>query len=267
MAIGAYITALMTLAGWHWLAAMPLALVACFVVGLAAWLSGLARERPFPRLRDAGLQHARLPRAAQRGVADRRQPTASSACRARISACFRRCESAAFLLLHARDALVPRRRFAMWGIVRSPWGRAFRGSARKPDPRRKPRGRHPPHHAARLRHRLGRTAGLPGALITPLVQFIEPGSFGARPFAAHPADGRGRRRRLFLRPILGAGVVILLPEIPALHRRLLSHHLCGAVIVMLVLVADGPDRRRGAASRTVLAAAVEPRRHEARSAA
>ena len=34
MAIGAYTTALLTLAGWHWLSAMPLALVACFVIGL-----------------------------------------------------------------------------------------------------------------------------------------------------------------------------------------------------------------------------------------
>ena len=34
MAIGAYITALLTLAGWHWLAAMPLGVVACFLVGL-----------------------------------------------------------------------------------------------------------------------------------------------------------------------------------------------------------------------------------------
>ena len=34
MAIGAYVTALLTLAGWHWILAMPLGLVACFVVGL-----------------------------------------------------------------------------------------------------------------------------------------------------------------------------------------------------------------------------------------
>ena len=34
MAIGAYTTALMTLAGWHWLVALPIGLVLCFVVGL-----------------------------------------------------------------------------------------------------------------------------------------------------------------------------------------------------------------------------------------
>src|SRR5690606_37421864 len=34
MAIGAYTTALLTLAGWHWLLAMPVGLMLCFVVGL-----------------------------------------------------------------------------------------------------------------------------------------------------------------------------------------------------------------------------------------
>jgi len=32
MAIGAYVTALMTLAGWHWILAMPLGMLTCFIV-------------------------------------------------------------------------------------------------------------------------------------------------------------------------------------------------------------------------------------------
>ena len=39
MGIGAYVTALLTLNGWHWMAAMPLAVLTTFVIGLLHGLS------------------------------------------------------------------------------------------------------------------------------------------------------------------------------------------------------------------------------------
>ena len=63
----------------------------------------------------------------------------------------------------------------MWGVVRSPWGRAFRGLARTrsgPEPRR----RHASDHL--LAFAIGSAyGGFAGALISPFVQYIEPGSF------------------------------------------------------------------------------------------
>lgn len=208
MAIGAYITALLTLAGWHWLIATPLSMLACFTIGI---LLG------FPALRVQGHFLAFVTLAFNTLV---------------------------YLLLRNEDWLtggsyglvgMPRPNFGwvdtarqghfyyftltvtvlaalgMWGIIRSPWGRAFKALRENPiraeslgiDTRR----------LTLLAFAIGSAyAGLAGALITPLVQFIEPGSFSLihslRVLLMVVVGGLGA----FFGPLLGAGVVILLPE-------------------------------------------------------
>ena len=121
----------------------------------------------------------------------------------------------------------------MWGIVRSPWGRAFKALRENPvraeslgvDTRR----------ITLLAFAIGSTyGGLAGALVAPLVQFIEPGSFGLahslRILLMVVVGGAG----FFFGPFLGAGVVILLPEILRFTEGYYLIIYSALVIVMLV---------------------------------
>ena len=112
----------------------------------------------------------------------------------------------------------------MWGVVRSPWGRAFKGLRENPiraeslgvDTRR----------ITLLAFAIGSAyGGLAGALISPLVQYIEPASFAftqsLRVLLMVVVGGSG----FFFGPVLGAAVVILLPEFLRFTRRLLSDDL------------------------------------------
>ena len=71
--IGAYVTALLQPLGVPFAATVVLAAALCFVVGWLLGYPAAAGAEPLPRLHHADLHHARLPAAAQRGLADRRQ--------------------------------------------------------------------------------------------------------------------------------------------------------------------------------------------------
>lgn len=235
MAIGAYTTALLTLAGWHWMLAMPMGLFLCFVVGL---LLG------YPALRVQGHFLAFVTLAFNTLV---------------------------FLLLRNEDWLtggsygligMPRPDFGlfttarqinfyyftlgvtvvaslvMWGIVRSPWGRAFKALRENPiraeslgvDTRR----------ITLLAFAIGSAyGGLAGALVSPLVQFIEPGSFGLvhslRILLMVVVGGAG----FFFGPFVGAAVVILLPEFLRFTEGYYLIIYSALVIVMLAFVPNG----------------------------
>lgn len=209
MAIGAYITALLTLSGWHWLLAMPVAVLACFAVGLILG---------FPALRVKGHLLAFVTLAFNTLV---------------------------FLVLRNEDWLtggtyglvnMPRPDFgfvstmkplnfyyftvlaflvaagALYGIVHSPWGRAFK-ALRENTIRAESLGVDT-RNITLLAFAIGSAfGGLAGTLITPLVQFIEPGSFGLvhslRILLMVIVGGAGA----FFGPVLGAAVVIVLPEL------------------------------------------------------
>ncbi len=70
--IGAYTVAILLKAGISFWLGLPIAMLGCFVIGLALGLSGAARADDLPGVRDAGLQHRGLAGDAQRGVAHRR---------------------------------------------------------------------------------------------------------------------------------------------------------------------------------------------------
>ena len=126
----------------------------------------------------------------------------------------------------------------MWGIVRSPWGRAFKALRENPiraeslgvDTRR----------ITLLAFAIGSVyGGLAGALVTPLVQFIEPGSFGVvhslRILLMVVVGGAG----FFFGPFLGAAVVILLPEFLRFTEGYYLIIYAALVIVMLAFVPEG----------------------------
>jgi len=235
MAIGAYTTALLTLAGWHWLAAMPIGVLACFVVGF--WLG-------YPALRVKGhflafvtlafntlvflvLRNEEWLTGGTYGLVGIPRPDIG------LLSTMRSLPFYYFTLVVTVVATL-----AMWGIVHSPWGRAFKALRENPiraeslgvDTRR----------LTLLAFAIGSMyGGLAGSLIAPLVQFIEPGSFGLahslRILLMVVVGGAG----YFFGPFLGAGVVILLPELLRFTEGYYLIIYSALVIIMLIFVPSG----------------------------
>jgi hypothetical protein len=111
---------------------------------------------------------------------------------------------------------------ATWWILRSPWGRAFVALRENPiralslgvDTRR----------YTLMAFAMGSSlGGLSGALFAPLVQFLEPASFGLnRSFDL--TDGDRRRQRLLLRSLCRRADFGAVAGMDADHRRLLPHY-------------------------------------------
>lgn len=235
MAIGAYTTALLTLKGWHWILAMPLGLLACFVVGL-----GLG----YPALRVKGhfLAFVTLAFNTLVFLVLRNEEWATGGTYGLVGmprphfGLFSTGKQLPFYYFTLAVTVVAAA--VLWGILRSPWGRAFRALRENPvraeslgvDTRR----------ITLLAFAIGSAyGGLAGALMAPLVQFIEPGSFGLshslRILLMVVVGGAGH----FFGPFLGAGVVILLPEALRFTEHYYLIIYSALVIVMLVFVPSG----------------------------
>ncbi|MEH0294821.1 branched-chain amino acid ABC transporter permease [Agrobacterium sp. CCNWLW71] len=235
MAIGAYITALLTLVGWHWVLAMPLALVACFAIGLLLGYPALRVKGhflafvtlAFNTLVFLVLRNEDWLTGGSLGLVGMPRPDFG------LFSTMKQLHFYYFTLVITVLAAL-----GMWGIVRSPWGRAFKALRENPvraeslgvDTRR----------ITLLAFAIGSTyGGLAGALVTPLVQFIEPGSFGLahslRILLMVVVGGSG----YFFGPFVGAGVVILLPEMLRFTEGYYLIIYSALVIVMLVFVPAG----------------------------
>lgn len=235
MAIGAYTTALLTLAGWHWMVAMPLGLALCFLVGLVLG---------YPALRVKGhfLAFVTLAFNTLVFLVLRNEEWLTGGTYGQVGmprpdfGLFSTTKALPFYYFTLAVTLIAT--LAMWGIVRSPWGRAFKALRENPvraeslgvDTRR----------ITLLAFAIGSAyGGLAGALITPLVQFIEPGSFGLahslRILLMVVVGGSG----YFLGPFVGSAVVILLPEFLRFTEGYYLMIYAALVIVMLVFVPSG----------------------------
>ncbi len=235
MAIGAYVTALLTLAGWHWLIATPLALLACFVVGLLLGYPALRVKGhflafvtlAFNTLVFLVLRNEEWLTGGSYGLSGMPRPDLG------LFTTMRPLPFYYFTLAVTVIAAL-----AMWGIVRSPWGRAFRALRENPiraeslglDTRR----------ITLLAFAIGSAyGGLAGALVTSLVQFIEPASFGVghslRILLMVVVGGAGS----FFGPFLGSGVVILLPEVLRFTEGYYLIIYAVLVIVMLIYAPEG----------------------------
>jgi len=235
MAIGAYITAVMTLDGWHWIVAMPLGVLACFVVGLVLGYPALRVQGPFLAFVTLAfntlvflvLRNEEWATGGNYGLSGMPRPDFGP---------FSTMKQLDFyyftLVVTLLAALV------LWGIVRSPWGRAFRGLRENPiraeslgvDTRR----------LTLLAFAIGSAyAGLAGSLVVPLVQFIEPGSFGfvhsLRILLMVVVGGAG----YFFGPFVGSAVVILLPEVLRFTEGYYLILYASLVIVMMAVAPSG----------------------------
>lgn len=235
MAIGAYITALLTLAGWHWVFAMPLGVVACFIVGLALGYPALRVKGhllafvtlAFNTLVFLVLRNEDWLTGGSYGLSGMPRPDFWL---------FQTMRQLPFYYFTLGVTVIAA--LIMWGIVRSPWGRAFKALRENPiraeslgvDTRR----------LTLLAFAIGSAyGGLAGALITPLVQYIEPGSFALqhslRILLMVIVGGSG----FFFGPLVGAAVVILLPEVLRFTEGYYLIIYSALVIVMLVFVPSG----------------------------
>ncbi|PWJ86232.1 amino acid/amide ABC transporter membrane protein 2 (HAAT family) [Pseudaminobacter salicylatoxidans] len=235
MAIGAYTTALLTLAGWHWVLAMPLGLILCFAVGLLLGYPALRVKGHFLAFVTLAfntlvfliLRNEEWLTGGSYGLVGMPRPDFGL---------FSTMKQLPFYYFTLGITVIAS--LVMWGIVRSPWGRAFKALRENPvraeslgvDTRR----------ITLLAFAIGSVyGGLAGALITPLVQFIEPGSFGVghslRILLMVVVGGAG----YFFGPFLGAGVVIMLPEMLRFTAGYYLIIYSALVIVMLVFVPSG----------------------------
>jgi branched-chain amino acid transport system permease protein len=242
MAIGAYITALLTLAGWHWMLAMPLALVVCFVVGLLLGYPALRVKGhflafvtlAFNTLVFLVLRNEEWLTGGSYGLVGMPRPGFGL---------FTTGKPLPFYYFTLAVTVVAA--LAMWGIVRSPWGRAFR--ALRENPIRAESVGVDTRRITLLAFAIGSAyGGLAGALITSLVQFIEPASFGVghslRILLMVVVGGAGS----FFGPFLGSGVVILLPEV---LRFTEGYYLLIYAVVVIVMLVFAPEGLIGIASR------------------
>lgn len=254
MGIGAYTTALMTMAGIHWIFAVAAAMGGCFVVGLALGYPALRVQHhflafvtlAFNTLVFLVLRNEEWATGGSLGIVGIPRPD-FGVMKTVKQVDFYYFALACFILSTA----------VMWWIVRSPWGRSFR--ALRENPIRAESLGLKIRRQTLLAFAIGSAfGGGAGALVAPLVQFIEPGSFGLthslKILLMVVVGGSG----YFFGPMLGAAVVILLPE---LLRFTEGYYLIIYATLVIILMVFSPSGLIGLFEK--LALRFKPR-HEAR---
>jgi branched-chain amino acid transport system permease protein len=235
LGIGAYATALMTMAGVHWILAAAASGALCFIIGLGLGYPALRVQHHFLAfvtlafntlvflvlrneewLTNGSYGIMGIPRPEFLGITT--EPQFS----------FYFLVLAVFVLMAG----------ALYGIVRSPWGRAFRALRENPvranslgiDLRR----------MTLLAFAIGSAfGGVAGALLAPLVQFIDPNSFSLnvslKILLMVIVGGAG----FFPGPILGALLVVVMPEFLRFTEGYYLIVYAGAVIALMVFCPSG----------------------------
>lgn len=254
MGIGAYITALMTLAGIHWVVAAGVSISSCFAVGLLLGWPALRVQHhflafvtlAFNTLLFLVLRNEEEVTGGSFGLVGMPRPDFFGLSTMSNLNFYYFC-LVCFLIAVA----------VMWGILRSPWGRAFK--ALRENPIRAESLGLKIRRQTLLAFAIGSAfGGLAGAMQAPLVQFIEPGSFGLihslKILLMVVVGGSG----FFFGPMLGAAVVILLPE---LLRFTEGYYLMIYAALVIVLMVFSPNGLIGAGQKIWLK--FKPK-HEAR---
>lgn len=254
MGIGAYITALLTLAGIHWSLAAVISISSSFAVGLLLGYPALRVQHHFlafvtlafntllflvlrneEEITGGSFGLVGMPRPSFFGI------TTDS------NLAFYYFSLICFLIAAG----------VMWWILRSPWGRAFK--ALRENPIRAESLGLKIRRQTLLAFAIGSAfGGFAGALQAPLVQFIEPGSFALvhslKLLLMVVVGGSG----FFFGPMLGAAVVILLPEV---LRFTEGYYLIIYALLVIVLMVFSPNGLIGLGQKAI--DRIRPR-HEAR---
>jgi branched-chain amino acid transport system permease protein len=235
MGIGAYVTALMTLAGIHWIFAVGASISSCFIVGLLLGYPALRVQHHFLAFVTLGfntllflvLRNEEAITGGSFGLVGMPRPDFFGMSTGR-NLQFYYFTLVCFLFAAG----------VMWWILRSPWGRAFK--ALRENPIRAESLGLKIRRQTLLAFAIGSAfGGLAGAIQSPLVQFIEPHSFGLihslKLLLMVVVGGSG----YFFGPILGAAVVILLPEVLRFTEGYYLIIYAALVIVLMVYSPGG----------------------------
>ena len=230
MGIGAYTTGLLMAQGVHWILAMPCAVALSFVIGLALGYPALRVQHHFLAFVTLAfntlvfliLRNEEWLTGGSFGLTVLERPDFWL---------FQTNKPLSFYYFVLGVFLLSA--LAFWWIVRSPWGRAFKALRENPiransvgvDIRR----------MTLLAFAIGSAfGGLAGAIMMPLVQFIEPDSFtlvqSLRILLMVVVGGAG----FYYSPMLGAAVVIILPEFLRFTEGYYLIIFAAVVIVLMV---------------------------------
>ena len=235
MGIGAYVTALMTLAGVPWILAALMAISSSFAVGLMLGYPALRVQHhflafvtlAFNTLLFLVLRNEEEITGGSFGLIGMPRPNVLGiATDSNLN--FYYFTLACFLIAAG----------IMWWILRSPWGRSFK--ALRENPIRAESLGLKIRRQTLLAFAIGSAfGGFAGALQTPLVQFIEPSSYALnhslKLLLMVVVGGSG----FFFGPILVAAVVILLPEFLRFTEGYYLIIYSALVIVLMVYSPDG----------------------------
>lgn len=235
MGIGAYITALMTLSGIHWSLAAFVSIASSFAVGLMLGYPALRVQHhflafvtlAFNTLLFLVLRNEEEITGGSFGLVGMERP-AFFGLATDSNMSFYYFTLVCFLVAAG----------ALWWILRSPWGRAFK--ALRENPIRAESLGLKVRRQTLLAFAIGSAfGGLAGALQAPLVQFIEPSSFALihslKLLLMVVVGGSG----FFFGPMLGAAVVILLPEVLRFTEGYYLIIYAALVIVLMVYSPNG----------------------------
>jgi branched-chain amino acid transport system permease protein len=246
LGIGAYTSALLLKAGWSFWLTLPTAALACFVVGLLLGFPALRVQHHYLAFATLGFNSLVFLFARNEewltggnfGINRIQRPPT-------FDGVFRTDLGFYYLVLAALVVAG----LVLWGILRSPWGRAF--AALRDNPIRAESLGVDIRSYTLLAFAIGAAfGGAAGALFASLVGFIEPGPFNITASMSFllmvVVGGSGR----FFGPLLGAALVILLPE---WLRDLKDWYLVafGLAVVLLMVWCPGgllaiPERLRRA---------------------
>jgi branched-chain amino acid transport system permease protein len=244
--IGAYVSALMTLNGWHWLVTVPCAVALCFVIGLVVGFPALRVKGhflafvtlAFSAIAVLVLRNEEWLTGGVYGLSNMPRPDFGFFNAAQRSVVLGISMTPTTKMYYVCLAVFIVFSVLMYGLIRSPWGRAFKGLRENPiraeslgvDTRR----------LTLLAFAIGSaSAGLAGSLVSPVVQFIEPLSFALghslRILLMVIVGGAG----FFFGPMVGAAVVILMPEFLRFTEGYYLIIYAAAVIVLMIYSPNG----------------------------
>ena len=207
--IGAYVAAIALKAGLPFLMVLPIAAIACFVVGLALGFPALRVQHHYLAFATLGfnvlvflvMRNEEKVTGGTFGISSIPRPTI-------LGVSFEGYLAYFYFTLAGLVALAA----ALWWLLRSPWGRAF--AALRDNPiRAESLGVNITAYTL-LAFAIGAAcAGVGGVYYASLVEFIEPGPFhfstSLMMLLAVIVGGSGR----FFGPVVGTVIIILLPEV------------------------------------------------------
>jgi branched-chain amino acid transport system permease protein len=261
--IGAYTVAILMKAGISFWIGLPLAMVGCFAVGLALGFPALRVQTIYLAFATLGFNTAVwLVMRNEEGLTGGTYGINGIGRPGLFGFSLDGSLAYYYLVLGMTTVLGA----LMWGLLRSPWGKAF--TALRDNPIRAESLGINVQAYTLLAFAIGATyAGVAGALFASLVDFIEPGPFAIGTsfmmYLMLVVGGPG----YFLGPLLGSAVGILLPEWLRFAQTWYLFVFGSAVVLLMLWLPDGllslPDRiqarrhaKEASASRAAAAARI-----------